>query len=186
MKYFKEKAVEMVWVFFQLSKFLQKQEQTGIIWVKEMSKGVDSIVELDKSHELWVKKHNIVFSCFCPCMEMAKNKRSNKPSVACPKGVGFIQSLVSLYIGQTVSRYQRGSLFWFWCKVTKYSSSISIECLIRNTGCYYCYYFKYWDKLIPALLLSLPYDKDYYLSHMFCDNSLINHFGLKSDHALLC
>ena len=35
---------------FQLSKFLQKQEKTGIITVKELSKGVDSITEMDKSH----------------------------------------------------------------------------------------------------------------------------------------
>lgn len=38
----------------QLSKFLQKQQKTGIIQVKELSKGVDSLTDLDKSHELYV------------------------------------------------------------------------------------------------------------------------------------
>ncbi|KAL4235828.1 Eukaryotic translation initiation factor 2D [Mactra antiquata] len=36
--------------FKKLSKFLQKQSKTGIITVKELSKGVDSITEIDKSH----------------------------------------------------------------------------------------------------------------------------------------
>lgn len=35
----------------KLSKFLQHEEQSGIIRIKQMSKGVDSIVEIDKSHE---------------------------------------------------------------------------------------------------------------------------------------
>ncbi|XP_045160604.2 eukaryotic translation initiation factor 2D-like isoform X2 [Mercenaria mercenaria] len=38
--------------FKKLSKFLQKQAKTGIVKVKELSKGVDSITEIDKSHEL--------------------------------------------------------------------------------------------------------------------------------------
>lgn len=34
----------------KLSKFLQKQAKTGIVKVKELAKGVDSITEIDKSH----------------------------------------------------------------------------------------------------------------------------------------
>ncbi|KAH3801312.1 hypothetical protein DPMN_154960 [Dreissena polymorpha] len=36
----------------KLSKFLQKQQKSGIILVKEVTKGVDAVVEIDKSHEL--------------------------------------------------------------------------------------------------------------------------------------
>jgi len=35
---------------FQFSKFLQQMETEGFIRLKEVSKGVDAIVEIDRSH----------------------------------------------------------------------------------------------------------------------------------------
>jgi hypothetical protein len=46
--------ISWLWIIFQLSKFLQKQAKTGIVKVKELAKGVDSITEIDKSHLSYV------------------------------------------------------------------------------------------------------------------------------------
>ena len=45
---------KFIYCLFQLSKFLQKQEKTGIIKLSQISKGVDGITEMDRSHEMYV------------------------------------------------------------------------------------------------------------------------------------
>ena len=44
-------SADFGWIsfFLQLSKFLQKMQKDGFIKVKELSKGADSVVEIDKS-----------------------------------------------------------------------------------------------------------------------------------------
>ena len=46
-----EDMIRNCYCIFQLSKFLHNQEKTGIITVKELSKGISSIVDVDRSHE---------------------------------------------------------------------------------------------------------------------------------------